>query len=99
MEDHQGLAARVGNDLHLAPVDSVEAGAEGLGNRLFRCETGCEFGEMATTVGDFAVGINPVQEAVAVPLKHPADSMDFDGVDPVCHPEGDGPTVLPGRLR
>ncbi len=69
-----GGAATLSNDLDIAPTHSAYAGAEGLHDRLLGGEPAGELWRPAAAVGDLPRRVYPLEEAIAVSVRHAPDA-------------------------
>ena len=81
VQDHDGLAAGVGEDLDLAPAHPAHAGAERLHHGFLAREPSCELGGAVATVVKLALGVDALQEALAVPIEHALKALQQQQVD------------------
>ena len=92
------LAASVGHDFHLTPANPTHTRSERFRDRLFRGEPGCQLARAAPAIAYFARSVYPVQETLAVTLKHAFDPFDFYGIDAGGQQGGDTASGPRARL-
>ena len=87
------------DDLDLPPTHAPSAGAKGLHHRLLGGEAAGKLRSTAPAVGPLSIGIDPLQEALAVPLGDTPDSAYLNYVDPVYQHLAQRPFVIPAASR
>ena len=92
VEEDKRLPASVREDFDIPPADAAHARPQRLHDRLFRRETGGEFGDSPPAMPDLIVRVNAPKEAIPVPRDHVGDPVNFNDVDSYSELRGhDGP--------
>ena len=76
-----GLPRALGEDLDLAPANPAHASAERLHHGFLAREAGCELRGAVATVVKLALGIDALEEALAVPIEHALKALQQQQVD------------------
>src|SRR5690606_5408184 len=88
MQDQDGLATAVRKRLDVAPAHAADARPQGLHRGFFSGEPGRQLGWAVPVALALSLGVDAVEEALAVPLEDAGDALDLDDVNPYFNRPG-----------
>src|SRR3990172_92434 len=80
VQAQQGPPPGAVDDFDLFPADVADPGSHGLGDGLLGGEAGCQRGRVAFGVDQLLGGVEPVEEALAMPQDGLVDALHLDDV-------------------